>query len=184
MDDPTMTALLTMAMRRRLTSHSASSRLACSSASAVAKISSPAALKDAPAPPVGSHAPLPPPARFRTRISALSAASCCLRWAIAAAAGSRFTTGLLRMARALAAYRSVDSVSSRLMSAGDTQAIMTVRELPPSESCCTHMHVAPQGMHVAFAQSVLWLHAHRLVEPGGLHCRSTVDAQALPCIPV
>ncbi len=33
------------------------------------------------------------------------------------------------------AYLSVVSVSSKLMSAGDTQATMMVRELPPRESC-------------------------------------------------
>jgi hypothetical protein len=33
------------------------------------------------------------------------------------------------------AYLSVLSVSSKLLSAGDTHAIMMVRELPPSESC-------------------------------------------------
>ena len=44
-------------------------------------------------------------------------------------------TGLLLMLRALAAYRSVLVDSSKLLSAGETQAIMTVLELPPRLSC-------------------------------------------------
>lgn len=53
--------------------------------------------------------------------------------------GSLLTTGLFLMWRALSAYRSVLSVSSRLMSAGLTHAIMTVRLLPPSESCSSRV---------------------------------------------
>ena len=44
-------------------------------------------------------------------------------------------TALFLMFLARLAYLRVLSVSSKLLSAGDTQAIMTVRELPPSESC-------------------------------------------------
>ena len=39
------------------------------------------------------------------------------------------------MLRARDAYFSVFSVSSKLLSAGETHAIIVVRELPPSESC-------------------------------------------------
>ena len=45
-----------------------------------------------------------------------------------------FTTGLFWIFRAWSAHRSVFSVSLQLLSAGDTQAIITVRALPPSES--------------------------------------------------
>lgn len=41
------------------------------------------------------------------------------------------TVGLLRIMRARSAYLRVLRVSSKLTSAGDTHASMTVRELPP-----------------------------------------------------
>ena len=60
--------------------------------------------------------------------------TCCLRFASSAAAGSIFTIGLFLIWRARSAYRSVFSVSSKLLSAGLTQAIIRVLLLPPRES--------------------------------------------------
>lgn len=51
------------------------------------------------------------------------------------ALGSSLILGLFWMFLARLAYRSVLSVSSWLQAAGPTLAIMTVRVLPPSESC-------------------------------------------------
>ena len=62
-----------------------------------------------------------------------------------AATGSLLTTGLLRMLRARLAYLSVLSDSSRLTSAGDTHAIITVRELPPRESCAAQQSGMKHG---------------------------------------
>lgn len=50
-------------------------------------------------------------------------------------AGSRLTTGLFLIFLALEAYLRLFNVSKKLHSAGEQAAIMTVRELPPSESC-------------------------------------------------
>ena len=47
----------------------------------------------------------------------------------------RLISGMLRTFLELAAYCSVDSVSSRLMEAGDTVAMIDVFVLPPRESC-------------------------------------------------
>lgn len=47
---------------------------------------------------------------------------------------SRFTMGLFSIFFALAAYRSVPSVSAAESLAGDTQAIISVLAFPPSES--------------------------------------------------
>jgi hypothetical protein len=61
--------------------------------------------------------------------------------------GSLLMTGLFLMRRALSAYLRVLSVSSLLMSAGLTQAIITVRLLPPSESCSTRVSLESLQAH-------------------------------------
>lgn len=76
--------------------------------------------------------------RFRRLISALAADSCWRRCAIWAALGSRLTTGLFLMFLARFAYLRVFMLSSRFTSAGLTHAIMTVRLLPPRESCSSN----------------------------------------------
>ena len=60
--------------------------------------------------------------------------TCCLRLASSAAAGSRFTIGLFLICLARSAYLKVFSVSSKLLSAGLTQAIMRLLLFPPRES--------------------------------------------------
>ena len=60
--------------------------------------------------------------------------TCYLSYAIYCEFGSLFTTGLFLIFLALLAYFSVFNVSSKLISAGETQAIIEVRELPPKES--------------------------------------------------
>ena len=47
----------------------------------------------------------------------------------------RLISGMLRTFLELAAYCSVEMVSSRLMEAGDTVAMIDVFVLPPKESC-------------------------------------------------
>lgn len=59
---------------------------------------------------------------------------CPLRLSISCELGSLFTTGLFLIFLALDAYFTVLKDSSRLLSAGETQAIMVVLELPPKES--------------------------------------------------
>ena len=58
-----------------------------------------------------------------------------LRDSISIELASLFTTGLFFMFLALLAYLIVLKDSSWFCSAGETQAIIVVLELPPSESC-------------------------------------------------
>ena len=51
----------------------------------------------------------------------------------------RLISGMLRTFLELAAYSSVEMVSSRLMEAGDTVAMIDVFVLPPSESCSSRV---------------------------------------------
>ena len=60
--------------------------------------------------------------------------TCCRSRASSAAAGSRLTMGLFLICLARSAYLSVFKVSSKLLSAGLTQAIIKVLLLPPRES--------------------------------------------------
>lgn len=97
----------------------------------------------------------------------MAAASCCRRWAIWAALGSRFTTGLFFMFLALFAYRSVFMLSSRFTSAGLTQAIMTVRLLPPRESCNQPL-LSVKQLHVGlnlFMKIKSWKYATVTIDP-------------------
>jgi hypothetical protein len=61
----------------------------------------------------------------------------CVRWVciVCVCVGASPTFGLLRIFLALCAYFNVLRVSSNELSAGEMQAIITVRLLPPKESC-------------------------------------------------
>mmetsp|Transcript_30934 Transcript_30934/g.87625 ORF Transcript_30934/g.87625 Transcript_30934/m.87625 type:complete len:216 (-) Transcript_30934:673-1320(-) len=67
--------------------------------------------------------------------SCLSRRSSSIMASAAALCSSRLATSLFLMVRALDVYLRVLRVSSMLLSDGLTQAIMTVRELPPRLSC-------------------------------------------------
>lgn len=68
---------------------------------------------------------------------------------------SRFTTGLFLIFLALLAYLIVLKLSSWLLSAGEAQAIIVVRELPPSESCKILVNFESlYGMNVSSLPSV------------------------------
>lgn len=72
---------------------------------------------------------------FLQPVSSLcSSYNCYLNYAICALFGSLLTMGLFLIFLALEAYLRVLRVSSKLISAGETQAIIEVLELPPSES--------------------------------------------------
>ena len=49
--------------------------------------------------------------------------------------------GLFLILRARSAYRNVEIVSSKFVSAGDTQAIIKVCEFPPKESCKSRVNL-------------------------------------------
>lgn len=73
------------------------------------------------------------PLRLSTRLSK-EWHTCCLSRTSSAAAGSRLTIGLFLICLARSAYRRVFKVSSKLLSAGLTQAIIIVLLFPPRES--------------------------------------------------
>ena len=60
--------------------------------------------------------------------------TCPFSLIISAVCGSQFTTGLFLILRALSAYLRVFNVSSMLLSAGLTHAIINVWLFPPNES--------------------------------------------------
>ena len=60
--------------------------------------------------------------------------NCYLSYATYAELGSLFTIGLFLIFLALLAYLRLFKVSSKFISAGETQAIIEVLELPPKES--------------------------------------------------
>ena len=75
---------------------------------------------------------------------------------IFASVGSCATIGLFLIWRARLAYLSVFSVSSRSASEGETLAIISVFELPPSESCSSRVSFESRyGTCDSFSHSAL-----------------------------